>query len=471
MIKENQRFLNIFNAVSDGCLTFAAYLLAAMVRFDILEGGIAASTFMMTPEYLAVAAGYSVLIIFVYAGFHLYGSHRFKQVAQEIGLIFAINSIGTLTMMAVLFLLHLMDFSRLALLFFFFFSTILVVGKRIAMRGVLRHYRMLGYNQKHVVVVGNGHLAHNYIRTILSERSYGFTLDGYVSRQEKPELGKQLGAYEALNEILEKYRPDEVVVALEPHESQMMSTIISACEKQGVRTSIIPYYNDYLPAHPYVETIGNNKLMNIRTIPLDNLGNALLKRAFDITASLLLIVLTSPIMLVVAVGVKLTSPGPILFRQERVGLNKKTFKMLKFRSMRVDTDHQGWTTEDDPRKTRFGSFIRKCSLDEFPQFFNVLRGDMSLIGPRPELPHFVEQFKEEIPLYLVRQQVRPGITGWAQVNGLRGDTSIVERVKADIWYIENWTWLLDMKILFRTVFGGMINQEKVGKENPREETI
>ena len=234
-----------------------------------------------------------------------------------------------------------------------------------------------------------------------------------------------------------------------------------------MRTGIVPFYNDYLPTHTQVEVVGNTKLINVRTIPLDDPLNALFKRTVDIVGSLAGILLFSPVMLAIAVGVKLTSPGPVLFRQERIGLNKKPFQMLKFRSMRNDADHEGWTTGCDSRRTRFGSWIRKFSLDELPQFFNVLKGDMSLVGPRPELPCYVEEFKEEVPLYLVRQQVRPGMTGWAQVNGCRGDTSIAERVRHDIWYIENWTWLLDARILLRTIFGGMINREELSGKPPQ----
>ena len=208
--------------------------------------------------------------------------------------------------------------------------------------------------------------------------------------------------------------------------------------------------------------MGRTKLINMRATPLDNLGWAMLKRGMDIAGSALLIVLTLPLMLVIALGVKLSSPGPVLFKQERVGRNKKLFRMWKFRSMRVTgSENTGWSTENDPRKTRFGSFIRKFSLDELPQFFNVLAGQMSLIGPRPEVPYHVDHFKEEIPLYLVRQQVRPGMTGWAQVNGWRGDTNISQRVQHDIWYIENWSLGLDLKILLKTIFGGMVNDEKL----------
>ena len=195
---------------------------------------------------------------------------------------------------------------------------------------------------------------------------------------------------------------------------------------------------------------------------MESVINAAAKRIFDVFASGFLIMLTSPVMLATAIGVKISSPGPIIFKQERVGRDKKVFKMLKFRSMRVTgTEDTGWTTNEDDRKTKFGSFIRKFSIDEFPQFFNVFIGQMSLVGPRPELPYHVNHYKEEIPRYLIRQQVRPGMTGWAQVNGLRGDTSIAKRVEYDIWYIENWTFSLDLKIIFRTIFGGMINDEVV----------
>ena len=350
----------------------------------------------------------------------------------------------------------------MALFFFWALSSASILGKRACVRAVLRHYRKLGYNQKHVVVVGNGHFAHQYVQDVKANPHMGFTVDGYLSRAPRPELGKCLGAYEDLPRVLSARVVDEVIVALEPHEVCFMRQVLAAADKEGVRVSIIPFYNDYIPTHPTIDVVGRTKLIDMRATPLDNIGCAMFKRAADIACSLALLLLTSPLMLAAAVGVRLSSPGPVLFRQKRVGKNKKPFYMYKFRSMRVTgTEDTGWSTKEDARKTRFGSFIRKYSIDELPQFFNVLKGDMSLIGPRPEIPFHVNHFKEEIPLYLVRQQVRPGITGWAQVNGLRGDTSIEKRVQYDIWYIENWSIALDIKILLRTVFGGWVNGEKL----------
>ena len=202
-------------------------------------------------------------------------------------------------------------------------------------------------------------------------------------------------------------------------------------------------------------------IINTRSIPLDNVFKAFVKRITDIIIALIAIIIFSPILLLCAIMVKLTSKGPILYKQERVGLNRKPFYMYKFRSMRVQTkefEADKWTTKDDPRKTWWGNIMRKTSMDELPQFFNVLKGEMSVVGPRPERPYFVDKFKDEIPRYMIKHQVRPGITGWAQINGLRGDTSIEERIDYDLNYIENWTFAWDLQIIFLTPFKGLINK-------------
>ena len=202
-------------------------------------------------------------------------------------------------------------------------------------------------------------------------------------------------------------------------------------------------------------------MVDTRYVPLDSYFMALSKRIFDILFSLFAIILTSPIMILSVIMIKLTSPGPVIYKQERVGLNRKKFYMYKFRSMKVQTEQEEktkWSTKNDPRKTKWGSFMRKTSIDELPQFFNVLKGDMSIIGPRPERPYFVEKFKDEIPRYMIKHQVRPGITGWAQVSGFRGDTSIEGRIEHDLEYIENWTFFFDIKIVFLTIFKGFVNK-------------
>ena len=228
-----------------------------------------------------------------------------------------------------------------------------------------------------------------------------------------------------------------------------------------MHTKFIPDYNSLIPSKPYTEDILGLPVINIRYVPLTNTVNWWLKRIIDIVGALAAIVISSPVMIGAAIAVKCTSKGPVIFKQERIGLHNEPFKMYKFRSMVQQTDEEekkGWTVKDDPRVTKVGAVLRRTSLDELPQLFNILKGDMSLVGPRPERPQFVEKFKEEIPRYMIKHQVRPGLTGWAQVNGYRGDTSIRKRVEYDIYYIENWTLGIDIKILFMTLFTGFINK-------------
>ena len=466
MIRKNQTILNFLNMASDAFLIFLSYSLAMFLRLEVLGGQTELD--LLGPRCQLLAAGCAILVVFLYYILQLYGSYRFKTNVSEALEIFLVNGIAALTFMAVLYLVRVSNFPRLAVAFFWLLSSTFVIVKRTLVWGFLRHYRSLGYNQKQVAILGNGHLARQYLEDIRRNPQLGVTVIGYISREKRPELGKCLGFYEDLEKILARHKLDELIIALEPHETQFMKPALAAADKEGIRLSLIPFYNDYIPPHPTIDAIGRTRLINMRATPLDNLGWVVVKRMMDFFGSLILIILTSPIMLVTAIGVKLSSPGPVFFRQERVGKDKKPFIMLKFRSMSVTGSEQtGWTTKNDPRKTRFGSFIRKFSIDELPQLFNVLAGDMSLVGPRPEIPYHVRHFKEEVPLYLVRQQVKPGMTGWAQVNGLRGDTSIEARVQYDIWYIENWSLGLDIKILLMTAFGGMINREEItpkGKE-------
>lgn len=462
MIKENQRVLNQINVITDGLSVFCTLLLAFWVRFYLLPGGEISVPFR---EYVILGAVLIPIYLFSYASFGLYESFRRKRLYQELGRLLTVNILDMFLLQSFLFAFKEVHFSRWTLIIFFLLNTAALGGKRILLRMLLRYYRQRGYNLKHVLIVGTGPMARRYLNKIRTNKELGYQAMGYVSDDVDGWRGLvYLGGYQDLNRILEKFSPDEVVAAIPAEDFTKTPLVISACEKAGVKLSIIPFYAEYMPTNPEFDDLDGLPLLNIRHIPLDNWGNAFMKRAMDIVGSLVLIVLTSPIMLIAAIGVRLSSPGPIIFSQERVGRNKKTFRMYKFRSMRVnDRQDTGWSRDKDDRKTAFGSFIRKFSIDELPQFFNVLKGDMSLVGPRPEVPFYVEQFREEIPLYMVKHQVRPGITGWAQVNGLRGDTSIKDRIEHDIYYIEHWTVFFDIEILFMTLFKGIVNSEKLSK--------
>ena len=459
LIKENQRALNQINGLTDAFMLFPSMLVAYYIRFYIFHGipGHIGLSYYLVATLVSIPAFW-----LLYSLMGLYESFRSKNFLTEFSLLLRSNIILLGLIFAYFYIFKKIHLSRWTLLIFFALATCTIALKRWVLRRILRYFREKGYNLKHVLLVGNGEQAKQYIDALSKEQSLGYHISAYLAPHDTLPGIQYLGSYEALTHSLERIDADEVVIALEASEYELLPTIIMACEKNGVKVSLLPFYNKYLPAHPQIDEIGDISLVNLRRIPLDNIGNAFIKRSMDILGSLCLIVLTSPIMLLTAIGVKLSSPGPILFKQERVGLGKKKFFMYKFRSMRVnDQQTTAWSTDRDPRKTKFGSFIRKFSIDELPQFFNVLKGDMSLIGPRPELPFFVEQFKESVPLYMVKHQVRPGISGWAQVNGFRGDTSIQGRIEHDIYYIENWTILFDLKILFLTLIRGLINSEKL----------
>ena len=270
-----------------------------------------------------------------------------------------------------------------------------------------------------------------------------------------------IGRIDSLKEYLDSNNFDEIAITLKIDEYSKLRDIVNICEKTGVHTQFIPDYNNIIPTRPYTEDLMGMPVINIRYVPLSNTFYSLIKRVMDVIISLTGILITSPLMVCIAVIIKTTSKGPLIYKQERVGLHNKSFMMYKFRSMRVQEageEKKAWTTKNDPRVTAVGKFIRRTSIDELPQLFNILKGDMSVVGPRPERPFFVEKFKEEIPRYMIKHQVRPGLTGWAQVNGYRGDTSIKKRIEYDLFYIENWTLGFDIKIMFLTIFKGLINK-------------
>ena len=469
MLNKNRQIKVGLNMLLDAVLLFAAFGLANYLRFNFVrffEPGGAGPALEVARDPLNWLAG-GVLVVCLVVGYWMcgvYDASRLHGFSRRCAAIAAVNGAGVLVFITGLYMLHQDNYSRVVLGLFYAIGTGAMLAERLLRRWYDRSQRRKGLGLRHILLVGGGAAAARYLRALEHNPYYGFQVDGYLcDRQETAFPVPWLGGYKQLDACMEQGGYDEVVLALEAFEISFLPKMIAACDRQGIRITMVPFYNDYLPARPTIDVLDECKLINVRQTPFDNLLNAFVKRAMDVAGSLVLILLTSPIMLVVAVGVKLSSPGPIIFKQERVGLNKRPFLMYKFRSMRVNAQEStGWSRNEDPRKTRFGSFIRKFSLDELPQFFNVLKGDMSLVGPRPEIPFHVEHFKEEIPRYLVRQQVRPGITGWAQIHDLRGDTDIAERIRYDIWYIENWTVALDVKILLRTVLGGkMVNQEKL----------
>lgn len=459
MIKENQRLFSWIFAIFDAVICAVSMTAAYLVRFNLLGGITNGRDFMY---YLSLLPFIIPAYYIFYRYFGLHETFRYKSFIKEAGKIMQANTAGVVFVFLLVFMLKDVDASRLTILLFAAVNVSLTAAERFVLRRMLRAMRRNGYNLKHLLIVGWNEVSGEFYDKIRINKNLGYKVRGYIGGEDSTTDGKKppyLGGFSKLSVLLEDDSIDEVVISLDYDEFPFLGDIIETCEKQGVKSSLLPFYTKYLPTRPVIDEVEGMPLINIRRTPLDNLFNSFIKRGFDIFASAVGLLLLSPLLAVVAACVCLSSPGGAIYRQKRIGRNKKEFMMYKFRSMSVEgnSDTTEWGTRKDSRRTGFGAFLRKFSIDELPQLWNVLRGDMSLVGPRPERPFFVEKFRDEVPLYMLKHLVRPGITGWAQVNGWRGDTSIVERVKCDIYYIENWTFLMDIKIVFMTVLHGIIN--------------
>ena len=466
MIKDNQRYFNRLHVVIDAVVICIAYVLAWIYKFLILKD----QRGLTLAQYCVALIGIIPLYLMLYLACNLYTSKRVQGRRLEGGNIVKANTIGILIVMAAFFPLRdviepIKYYSRWMLAYFYVINIVLEIIARNLIRWCLRKIRRKGFNLRHLIFVGYSGAAEAFIDRILANPQWGYKISGILDDNKEPGYTYKgiavLGSTDELEKILENNRLDEIALTLPLREYYKLKRIVAICEKSGVHTKFVPDYNDIIPTRPYTEDLLGLPVVNIRHVPLTNSFNMICKRAMDIVGAIVAIIIFSPVMLVTAVLVKITSKGPLIYKQERVGLHNQTFQMYKFRSMEVQSaksEKRAWTVRDDPRVTKVGRVIRKTSIDELPQLFNILKGDMSLVGPRPERPFFVEKFREEIPRYMVKHQVRPGLTGWAQVNGYRGDTSIKKRIEYDLYYIENWTMGLDIKILFLTFFKGFVNK-------------
>lgn len=463
MIRDNQKHLNRLQVVLDMLMIVLSYVLAWSIQVHVFVNGrqgMLPAAFYMS-ALIFIVPGF----ILIYYAFNLYAPKRVQGRRMEASNVFLANVMGMLGIMFVLYLIKEQDFSRGIIFLFIGINITGTVIERNIIRRVLRELRSRGKNLKHLILVGYSKAAEAFIDRVCENPQWGYQINGILD--DNYGIGttyrgtEVIGTCQDLSRILEENRQDEIAITLALNEYYKLRGVVAACEKSGVHTKFIPDYENIIPTRPYTEDLLGLPVVNIRHVPLTDTFNRIVKRTFDLVGSVLSILLFSPVMLITAVIIKATSPGPLIFTQERVGLHNRPFKMFKFRSMQVQTEKQekkGWTTRNDPRVTRFGKLIRKTSIDELPQLFNVLIGNMSLVGPRPERPQYVEKFREEIPRYMVKHQVRPGMTGWAQVNGYRGNTSIRKRIEYDLYYIENWTVGFDVKILLLTVFKGFINK-------------
>ncbi len=438
-------------------MTVVSFLFAYYIRFYIHQ---------VPAEYIPAFHPYLKLLIIVIPIWLIsLSSHGlYKQKNSFLSLIDKVYSIfkavlfATLVLMAITFLYRQFSYSRLTFAYASGLNFLCITLMSMAIRKIQITAIKRGFGIRNVIIVGTGETAKAIASKIQKHIALGYKIIGYISDKEithsKGENNLEImGGISEIPKIARKKNIDKIIFASPNVSNKDTLDIILKCTELNVDFTIVPGVYEIVTSKVNVDDIDGIPVIGLKESPLQSF-NLFLKRAFDLILSAVLTIILSPLLLILSIAIKLNSKGPILYNQERIGENNKVFTIYKFRSMRMDAEeHTGpvWAQEKDPRRTKVGTFIRRMSFDELPQLLNILRGNMSLIGPRPERPFFVEQFKNDILGYMSRHRIKPGITGWAQVNGLRGNTSIAERTKYDLYYIENWSMAFDLKILVRTI--------------------
>jgi putative colanic acid biosynthesis UDP-glucose lipid carrier transferase len=358
------------------------------------------------------------------------------------------------------------NFSRVTVTLWALITPIALFTYRFFIRLILARLRAQGWNRRNIAIIGAGHLGQRLALTLTKSKMLGYNPVAFYD-DAPATCGTAVAGIPVAGTIDDllastphETRYDEIYIALPMRAEERIKSILNALADSSITVKFIPDFFSFDLLHSQLTDIGGIPVVSVYDSPLNSVSNALQKRMEDIILSTIILLLISPLLIVVALGVKLSSPGPVFYRQTRIGWNGKSFNMLKFRSMPVDVEKEGvqWGGSKNKTTSKFGSFIRKTSLDELPQFINVLKGDMSIVGPRPERDIFVEEFRKKIPRYMQKHMVRAGITGWAQIHGWRGDTSLEKRIEFDLYYIDNWSLWLDIRIIILTFIKGFINK-------------
>lgn len=460
MIRQMQKTLNITQIFIDSLCIFCNWIFSYYFCLFFLNQDKLRLFNQNRQKLFLLTLAFVLIHIFSYFVFNIYKSYRSSRFLIEIINITQANLVSYVCVTIFAYLFSYLWDVQIFITVFFFSNTLSILIYRFALRKALRHFRKKGYNRKYILLLGVNDCTNEFIKKINSSLELGYKIIGYMNSSQIDDFSlNYLGRTDGLDSYFKSKLVDEVILMPKDNQLTETSSLMETCEKWGVKFSLIPNIFSVFNSRVYVSSFDGLPVINIRKVPLDNILYLLIKRLFDVIFSFLLIAFFSPLMLFVATIIKISSKGPVLFKQVRVGLNRRQFYMYKFRSMKVESEIIiKMTDKNDDRCTHIGRFIRKCSVDELPQLINVLIGNMSLVGPRPEIPTFVEQFKDSIPSYMLKHYIKPGITGWAQINGLRGKTSIEDRIKFDMYYIENWTLFLDIKILCLSIFKGFFNK-------------
>jgi len=463
MIKYRHQALCAWFVLWDLISTAAAWLTAYWIRF---QSGWFAINLSPVPTFRECLRNLPIVIVLAVIAFRMmdqYSIHRLRRLREELVTIVKSSALLTLLVMATTFFLRDHAYESRITLGLFGALTACSVGvtRRCSWAGI-RYFRSHGFNQSFAVIVGTGRVARKTARALRRAHWMGIQVLGFVEDRPSRWMSdlKLLGSFADLPDLVRKHHIGNIFIALPMKRYDDARRVFNILSKTIVEVRLVADVPALAGLSLTTTTIDGLPVVGLRESPHFGL-NVVVKRVMDFILSSLALVILSPVMFAIALLIKLTSKGPVFYRQQRCGLNGRTFQMLKFRSMRADAEAQTgavWAKENDPRRTRLGTFLRKTSLDELPQFINVLKGDMSLVGPRPERPEFIHQFSDTIPNYMARHAVKTGITGWAQVNGWRGNTSLRKRIQYDLYYIAHWTPWLDLRILWLTVWHGLVNR-------------
>jgi Undecaprenyl-phosphate glucose phosphotransferase len=455
VLKAHSRVVENLALGGDLCLIAICWVLAYWIRFHLMH----VTDVPPFRDYALQLIPILVVWGIAFRTFDLYRPNRLGSRVSEWFDVAKASTLGALILVSIMtFAFRGYEYSRLVILIFLAQSIVAVSLARAALREALRFARRHGYNLRYAIVVGGGEPAAEVLRILNRRRDAGIFVLGLLSdKKEVPENVRWLGGIEDVRTVLDRQQVDIVFIALPHADASRLTAVLSGIGDDPIAIHLVPDVFSLVPARGGIEEFEMVPFIHLRESRLYGL-NRVLKRAFDLVFGGLGLAVAAPIMLAIAVGLKLTTPGPVLYHQERMGVDGRRFRMLKFRTMRVDAEAETgpvWARPDDPRRTALGVFLRRTSLDELPQLFNVLRGEMSLVGPRPERPSFVEEFRRRVPGYMLRHKVKAGITGWAQINGWRGNTSIEKRIECDLYYIERWSLGFDLKILLQTLWYGL----------------
>ena len=459
MLKAHSRLFEHLTLAGDLCLIALCWVSAYAIRFYAMG----ARDIPPFRDYALQLVPILVVWGFSFRAFDLYRPNRLGSHLSEWLDVAKASTLGVLVLVAVMtFAFRGYDYSRLAIGFFWVESIVAVSLSRAVFREALRFARRRGYNQRYALVVGGGETAAEVLRVLRRRPDVGIRVLGLLSdKVDTPgREAPRLGGLEEIRSVLDRQQVDIVFIALPHTDYGRLTAVLNDIGDDPVDIHFVPDVVSLASLRGGVEEFETIPFIHLRESPLYG-WNLVLKRGFDLVFGTAALLAAAPAMLAITVLLKLASPGPVLYRQERMGVDGRRFPMLKFRTMGVDAEKETgpvWARPDDPRRTRLGTFLRRWSLDELPQLWNVLRGDMSLVGPRPERPSFVEEFRRRVPGYMLRHKVKAGITGWAQVNGWRGNTSIEKRIEYDLYYIERWSLGFDLKILVQTFWYGFRNR-------------